>query len=107
MNTERTNTVIIGGRPGWTCDQLLPTSGRTGACRPGAGARCGEPVPPRCFVFLYAATGDQHRALEWLERAYESRDSGLFWLRVMPLYDPLRTTPRFKEILRRIGLPPN
>jgi TolB-like protein len=64
-----------------------------------------EPVPPRCFVFLYAATGDQHRALEWLEKAYESRDSGLFWLRVMPLYDPLRTTPLFKEMLRRIGLP--
>jgi hypothetical protein len=66
-----------------------------------------EPVPPRCFVFLYAAAGDQQRALEWLEKAYEGRDSGLFWLPVMPFYDPLRTTPRFKEMLRRIGLPRN
>ena len=53
---------------------------------------------------IYAATGDQDRALEWLEKAYEIRDSGLFWLRIMPLYDPLRSTPRFKEMLRRVGL---
>lgn len=66
-----------------------------------------EPVPPRCFVFLYAATGDQDRALEWLEKAYEVRDTGLFWLRVMPLYDALRSTPRFNEVLRRVGLSPN
>jgi hypothetical protein len=57
-----------------------------------------EPVPPRCFVFLYAARGDQDRAPEWPKKAYEIRDSGLFWLRMMPVYDPLRTTPRFKEI---------
>ena len=64
-----------------------------------------EPVPPRCLVFLYAATGDRDRALEWLERTYEVRDSGLFWLRVMPLYDPLRSSPRFNRVLRRMGLP--
>jgi TolB-like protein len=66
-----------------------------------------EPVPPRCFVFLYAATGDLDRAFEWLEKAYEIRDSGLFWLRVIPLFDPLRASPLFKEMLRRVGLPPN
>ncbi|MFN0169034.1 MAG: winged helix-turn-helix domain-containing protein [Bryobacteraceae bacterium] len=64
-----------------------------------------EPVPPRCFVFLYAATGNQDQALEWLEKAYEVRDSGLFWLRVMPFYDPLRSNPRFNDMLRRLGLP--
>jgi Flp pilus assembly protein TadD len=66
-----------------------------------------EPVPPRCFVFLYTATGDQERALEWLERAYKVRDSGLFWLRVMPQYDSLRSTTRYKKVLRRLGLPPD
>jgi TolB-like protein/Flp pilus assembly protein TadD len=65
-----------------------------------------EPVPPRCFVFLYAAIGDQNRALEWLEKAYELRDTGLFWLRIMPLYDPLHSTSRFNDVLRRIGLTP-
>ncbi|MBI4907955.1 MAG: hypothetical protein HY820_30295 [Acidobacteria bacterium] len=63
-----------------------------------------EPVPPRCFVFLYAATGDQDRALEWLEKAYDVRDSGLFWLRIMALYDPLRQCPQFRQVLHRVGL---
>ena len=63
-----------------------------------------EHVPPRCFVFLYAALGEQDRAFEWLEKAYETHDTGLFWLRVMPLYDPLRSSPRFNEMLRRVGL---
>jgi tetratricopeptide (TPR) repeat protein len=66
-----------------------------------------EPVPPRCFAFLYAATGDHDRALDWLEKACEVRDSGLFWLRIMPLYDPLRSHPRFQQLLRRVGLPPD
>jgi TolB-like protein len=63
-----------------------------------------EPVPPRCFAFLYAALGDLDRAMEWLERAYEARDSGLFWLRIMPLYDPLRSRPEFQRMLLRLGL---
>jgi TolB-like protein/Tfp pilus assembly protein PilF len=62
-------------------------------------------VPPRCFVFLYGAIGELDRAFEWLAKAYEARDTGLFWLRVMPLYDPLRLDPRFDEMLRRLGLP--
>lgn len=64
-----------------------------------------EAVLPRCFVYLYAAIGNKDRAFEWMERAYEARDSGLFWLRVMPLYDPLRSDPRFGEMLRRLGIP--
>lgn len=66
-----------------------------------------EPMPPRCLAMLHAATGDDDRALEWLEKAFEARDSGLFWLRVMPVYDSLRSHPRFQEMLRRLGLPEN
>jgi TolB-like protein/Flp pilus assembly protein TadD len=66
-----------------------------------------EAVPPRCFVVLYGELGERDRAFEWMEKAYEARDSGLFFLRVIPLYDPLRSDPRFDEILRRIGIPRN
>jgi TolB-like protein/Tfp pilus assembly protein PilF len=65
-----------------------------------------EPVPPRCFAILCTALQDHDEALRWLEQACEVRDSGLFWLRVMPLYDPLHSDPRFQQILRRIGLAP-
>jgi tetratricopeptide (TPR) repeat protein len=48
-----------------------------------------EAVPPRCFVCLYGELGEPDRAFDWLERAYEARDSWLFFLRVIPLYDPV------------------
>jgi len=64
-----------------------------------------EQVPQRCFVFLYAALGKRDLAFEWLERAYEARDPGLLMMRVMPLFEPLRADPRFKRLLRQIGIP--
>jgi tetratricopeptide (TPR) repeat protein len=64
-----------------------------------------EHVLPRCFVYLYAALGKQDLAFEWLERAYASHDAGLLMLRVMPLYDRLRSDPRLERVLRRIGIP--
>jgi hypothetical protein len=40
-----------------------------------------------------------------MERCYQAHDSGLFFLRVMPLYDPLRFDSRFHDMLRRLGIP--
>lgn len=66
-----------------------------------------ETVTPRCFVLIYAAIGERDHAFYWLDRAYEAHDPYLFFLRVMPLYDPLRSDPRFAEMLRRLGIPRN
>lgn len=66
-----------------------------------------EAVTPRCFVLLYGATGERDRAFEWMDRAYAAHDSGLFFMRVMPLYDPLRPDPRFTDMLQRLGIPRN
>jgi tetratricopeptide (TPR) repeat protein len=66
-----------------------------------------ETVTPRCFVLVYAAIGERDRAFYWLDRAFEANDPFLFFLRVMPLYDPLRSDPRFDQILRRLGIPRN
>lgn len=63
-----------------------------------------EQVLPRCFVFLYASLGQRDLAFEWLERAYETRDAGLFTLRAMPLYDPLRSDSRFERMLELVAL---
>jgi serine/threonine-protein kinase len=66
-----------------------------------------EAVTPRCFVLIKAAIGERDRAFEWIEKAYAARDSGLFFMRVMPLYDPLQSDSRFGEMLRRLGIPRN
>jgi len=48
--------------------------------------------------------GQKDRAFEWLEKAYEDHDSGLVSIAVEPMFDPIRSDPRFKDILRRMKL---
>ncbi len=48
--------------------------------------------------------GDKERALQWLEIAYQEHD-GVTTLNAYPFWDPLRSDPRFQDLLRRIGLP--
>ena len=51
------------------------------------------------------ALGDKDRAFQWLDRCYEERSPWLGWLKTDPALDPLRSDPRFADLLRRIGLP--
>ena len=46
------------------------------------------------------------RAFEWLDKTYEARYSGLSYLKVMPVLDPIRDDPRFQDLLRRMNLEP-
>ncbi|HLB54425.1 MAG TPA: protein kinase [Gemmatimonadales bacterium] len=52
----------------------------------------------------YAAVGDFDRAFACLERAFVARSAGLIFLHLDPGYEPLRTDPRFTDLVRRIGL---
>ena len=51
------------------------------------------------------ALGENDQALEWLETAYEDRPEGMVWLKPDPIFDPLRSDPRFQDLLRRMNLP--
>jgi TolB-like protein/Flp pilus assembly protein TadD len=55
-------------------------------------------------AFIYLGLGDKEQALTWLEQAYEERDWGLRDIKVDPFLDPLRSEPRFKNLLRRLKL---
>ena len=61
-------------------------------------------VPATYFGLLYAGLGDKARALAWLEKAYNERADGLTWINVDPMLDDVRSEPRFKDLLKRIGL---
>jgi hypothetical protein len=54
---------------------------------------------------FYAELGDKERAFALLERAYQERDPWLPMDLAAPRFDPLRSDPRFQDLLRRIGLP--
>jgi serine/threonine protein kinase/TolB-like protein len=55
----------------------------------------------------YALAGDREQALKSLQKCYEERDCGGFFVSIGtdPVYDPLRSDPRFKELVRKVGLP--
>jgi tetratricopeptide (TPR) repeat protein len=55
------------------------------------------------IAMIYAALGDKNQAMVWLEKGYEERFNPGVLLR--PGFDPLRSDPRFQELIRRIGLP--
>ena len=45
------------------------------------------------------------RALDTLERLYETRDQNLVYISVAPIFDPLRSHPRFRALLQKMNLP--
>jgi hypothetical protein len=52
----------------------------------------------------FAALGDFDKAFAYLNRAFQDRSSGLIYLHVDPGYTPLRSDPRFAELVKRIGV---
>ena len=52
----------------------------------------------------YVLLGDKDEAFLWLNKASEAR-SGLFFLKVDPVFDPIRSDARYADLLRRMGLP--
>ncbi len=66
---------------------------------------------PMALAQIYAGLDDKDRAFYWMEQAYKYRDRiggdyGLESVRLEPMLDPLRSDPRYKDLLRRVGLPP-
>ncbi len=57
------------------------------------------------MAIIYTGAGDKEKALQWFQKAFEERSSFLIYSRWEPRLDPLRSDPRFQDLLRRIGLP--
>ncbi len=57
------------------------------------------------LAYLYAAVGNPDAALQSLSRAYEDHSPNMPFLNVDPPFDPLRSDPRFRDLVRRVGLP--
>ena len=61
---------------------------------------------PRLRAARYAILGDNDRAIELLENALDEGYGGVVWANVWPEWDPLRSDPRFTDLLRRMNLEP-
>jgi serine/threonine-protein kinase len=62
-------------------------------------------VPAFRVARLYSQAGEVDRAIQWLEKAYEQRESPLVHLSVGWDWDSLRADTRFQSLLRRMNLP--
>jgi TolB-like protein/DNA-binding winged helix-turn-helix (wHTH) protein/Tfp pilus assembly protein PilF len=63
-------------------------------------------VPADAMGHIYVGLGEKGKAFEWLEKGYERHSIGLGGvdLKVDPLWDPLRSDPRFADLLHRMNL---
>ncbi len=63
-------------------------------------------VPAWDMALIHLALGDTEDAFYWLGAAAQERAQGLVHAKVDLHLDPVRSNPRFEELLRRIGLAP-
>jgi tetratricopeptide (TPR) repeat protein len=61
-------------------------------------------VPPISIAGVYVGLGEKEEAFFWLEKGYSQNDALLNYLKMDPTFDPLRSDPRYTELLRKIGL---
>jgi tetratricopeptide (TPR) repeat protein len=63
-------------------------------------------VRPYYVAIIYTALGEKDSAIGWLEKAYKGRCAHMTALKRDPWLDPLRSDPRFQDLLRRMNFPP-
>ena len=61
-------------------------------------------VSPLDFALVHVGLGEKEQALDELERALERRDAALVYLRTQPGLAPLRSEPRFQDVLKGMGI---
>jgi len=64
----------------------------------------GKSIAAKEIAYDYNKAGDYDLAIDWFEKAYEEHDPNLPYM--IMLGNPLRSNPRFQELLRKMNLPP-
>jgi serine/threonine-protein kinase len=61
-------------------------------------------VSPYHMAYVYTGLGEEDRAMDLLERAYQERAGSIYGVKGAFLFAPLRSHPRFKSLLRKMNL---
>jgi TolB-like protein/DNA-binding winged helix-turn-helix (wHTH) protein/Flp pilus assembly protein TadD len=62
-------------------------------------------VTPAAIAYVYIGLDDKDQAFVWMEKAFQERSNFIAYLKVVPIVDTLRSDARFKDLVRRVGLP--
>jgi len=63
-------------------------------------------VDPVYLAAIEVGLDNKDDAFKWLERAYADRSWFCIFLKAWPMFDPLRSDPRFQDLVRRMNFPP-
>ena len=63
-----------------------------------------EYIDPVLIAYIYIGLTDNDQAFIWLEKGFQDRAGCMPWIKMEPKVDPLRSDPRFVDLLRRMGL---
>jgi TolB-like protein len=61
-------------------------------------------VPSAAFVNAYLGLGDNEQAFIALEQAVREKSNILQFVKTHPYFDPIRSDPRFRDLVHRVGL---
>ena len=93
-----------------TLAHVLAKAGRADSARKVLAPveqRASKGGSPIAVAIAYAGVGDRDAALTWLERAVRQKDPWLYAMSInAPLFDGIRSDPRFAEVPKRVGLDP-
>jgi len=64
-----------------------------------------EFVWPSSIAIIYAGMKETDKAMEWLEKTYEQQEGWLPLLQTEPMFDNLRSDPRFQDLIKRMNFP--
>ena len=109
---EANNTIALFGRNQFSLALLgwaYARSGQTGEARKLL-AELNEQanhrfISPYILAYIHVALGEKDEAFALLNKAYQQRSSDIIDLKVDPQLDPLRSGPRFAELMDRMKLP--
>ncbi len=59
--------------------------------------------PSFYIAMIYAQMGDTNKAFEYIQRSIDNYEVELYWLKVEPPFEPLRSDPRWPDMLRKVG----
>ncbi len=63
-------------------------------------------LPAYSIATVYAGLADKERTISWLKKGYEERNNDMVYMKIEPVLDPIRSDPRFQDLIRRVGFPP-
>src|SRR6266581_981998 len=59
-------------------------------------------VSTTAFADIHLGLGEKEKALDWLEKSYQNQESACWYLKVDPIYDSVRSEPRFQALVEKI-----